>query len=456
MANRVVDSGSAGAKPSPRPRIRLSPVGFWSYTRRDDDFSRGRLSQLRSLVLAEIQTQYGRDDVQLFQDVGAIPDGADWEQVTTDAIRQASFFIPIVTPNYIQSPWCARETKMFAARVEAMFESHPDLPRDRLRMFPLLWIPVEGIEPIDETAAAALGAPQWSNFSKLRHRNLEQDEEVLAKIAAFAKSIVEVLQLRVEAPLSEEEKERIAREAEEASLRVEEERRRQAAESEAVELRQATARIEAERLAEAQRQADAAERAEAARLAEEQRLAEAAERAEAEAERERLEAAVQAERQRLEAERERVAAERRARQAEAFAALLQRLKRAARWLPLLLVAVVAALGLSYLLSGSPPARETPAPQSPPIAVAPTRPAAPRPPSAEWLFRQWSIQGNCRNPWTISREGNTIVSVSATEREVETIDRISEAEVRTDRNLYRRNGANVDVVNETYPYQLRPC
>jgi TPR repeat protein len=206
MTPAVAEGERKMPRAAPRPKIRLSPVGFWSYSRRDDEFSRGRLSQLRSLLLAELQTQYGRDGIQLFQDVSTIPHGADWERITTGAIDQSTFFIPIVTPFYMQSRWCARETKMFEAREEAIFETYPDLSRDRRRIFPLLWIDVSEVEAVDEEAGAALKVAQWCDFSRLRHRNLDHDEEVLAKVAAFAKSIVDLLQFRVAAPIGDEER----------------------------------------------------------------------------------------------------------------------------------------------------------------------------------------------------------------------------------------------------------
>jgi hypothetical protein len=275
MGNGAVDGGSTGAKPSPRPRIRLSPIGFWSYSRRDDELSRGRLSQLRSLLLAELQTQYGRDGIQLFQDVSAIPHGADWERITTGAIDESTFFIPIVTPFYMQSRWCARETKMFEAREEAIFETHPDLSRDRRRIFPLLWIDVKDVEALDEEAAAALKVAQWCDFSHLRHRNLDHDEEVLAKVAAFAKSIVDVLQLRVEAPLTAEERVAIAaaqqqhlREA--AALRERDEEHRRRTES-ARQTEEGRRRREAETRRLEAEQAEAEGRAAEARAAAEQR-----------------------------------------------------------------------------------------------------------------------------------------------------------------------------------------
>ncbi len=56
----------------------LGPTGFWSYTTSDDASSRGRLSQLRTLLAEELQQHIGRvPKVHIFQDVTAIPPGPD-------------------------------------------------------------------------------------------------------------------------------------------------------------------------------------------------------------------------------------------------------------------------------------------------------------------------------------------------------------------------------------------
>jgi hypothetical protein len=50
-------------------------VGFFSYSRRDDERSEGALSRLRARIYSELGLQLGRD-FRLWQDVSAIPHGA--------------------------------------------------------------------------------------------------------------------------------------------------------------------------------------------------------------------------------------------------------------------------------------------------------------------------------------------------------------------------------------------
>lgn len=89
--------------------VRLQPIGFWSYATQDDMASGGRLSKLRSMLMNELQQQYGRNPIKIFQDVAAIPPGSEWDEEIRNALTQATFFIPIITPAFVESEYCAQE-----------------------------------------------------------------------------------------------------------------------------------------------------------------------------------------------------------------------------------------------------------------------------------------------------------------------------------------------------------
>ncbi len=186
----VRDAAAGGAA-----ALRLPPVGFWSYSRQDDELSDGKLSKLRRLLVAEIQQQYGRDPVQLFQDRSTIPHGAEWEQEIRRSIDEATFFIPIVTPNFIQSEWCSAELLMFLEREQRLQESYDGVPR-RSRIFPIRFIDVSGVDPHDQRVLAALEQRQGFDFTGLRYRNL-QDDAVQQALGEFATSIRRALHLKV-------------------------------------------------------------------------------------------------------------------------------------------------------------------------------------------------------------------------------------------------------------------
>jgi hypothetical protein len=238
-----------------------SPVGFWSYARSDDAHSDGHLSQLRTIVGKAIALQYGAD-VTIWQDIQAIPPGADWAASIERTIGQTVFFMPIVTPRYLKSTNCLAEFQSFRHRMQ-------ELGRDDL-IFPILYVGVDQITA-DDTAFGpeldALRRHQWIDFRPLRHADC-RSHEVWTWVDGLAENI-----LNVAVPVSKAERaahgqagasatdESRLREAEKATERA---RQQEAAARAAEKARQQEA-VEKER----QRQA-------AARAAEQARQREAA------------------------------------------------------------------------------------------------------------------------------------------------------------------------------------
>lgn len=175
-------------------RILLRPVGFWSYARQDETLDK-KLSAFRHLLIQELQQQYGRDTVQLFQDVSTIDHGAAWETEIRRAIDQSNFFVPIITPNFVQSEWCIKEVRLFWERERALRATYPDIPKSS-RIFPIYFIDVDDIDPEDEEVLAELHKLQWFDFRRLRFRSLE-DVPVREAIATLARSIRRLLMVKV-------------------------------------------------------------------------------------------------------------------------------------------------------------------------------------------------------------------------------------------------------------------
>src|SRR5262245_58776628 len=90
-------------------------VGFFSYSRKDDELSKGALSALRGRIQSELLLLLGRD-FRLWQDTAAIPRGSLWESEIKRAIAESVFFIPIVTPRAVESVHCKFEFDSFLKR----------------------------------------------------------------------------------------------------------------------------------------------------------------------------------------------------------------------------------------------------------------------------------------------------------------------------------------------------
>lgn len=78
-------------------------VGFFSYSREDDEDAHGALSALRERIQRELRSQLGRsrNSFRIWQDKEAIASGKLWKAEITTAIGQSAFFIPIITPTVV-------------------------------------------------------------------------------------------------------------------------------------------------------------------------------------------------------------------------------------------------------------------------------------------------------------------------------------------------------------------
>jgi WD40 repeat protein len=191
-------------------------VGFFSYSREDDEAFKGSLSALRDAVGRELAAQLGRNkrSFRLWQDQEAIAPGKMWEAEIAKAVEQAVFFIPIVTPRSVASEYCQFEFNSFLVRERA-------LGRDDL-VFPILYISVPALQ--DEV--------EWRNdpvllvVGKRQHVDWRAFRHVAVNTPAFGEAIEsfcgKVVQ-RLREPWPPPEGRR--RQENETKSRVEEERR---------------------------------------------------------------------------------------------------------------------------------------------------------------------------------------------------------------------------------------
>lgn len=349
-------------------------VGFFSYSREDDDDSRGALSALRDAIQRELRAQLGRSrrELRLWQDKEAIAPGRLWEGEIKVAVDQAVFFIPIITPTVVRSHYCRVEFEAFLAREQAL--GRHDL------VFPILYIRVPELE--DEARwrkdplLSIIGSRQYVDWRSLRLQSVE-DVAVKRAVEELCGKIAESLR----APVA------FAPPARDSVVPKSPE-----------ELTEAAAEAERRRARELREAQEAAERQRAEAQAAERRRAEAEERERREAERRRLDALRQEERQRS------AAAPAQPQPAASIpAGATRRLPRPALIvgagvvaLALLVVAIVAVTGgfgsrsQNQISTYQPPPVQRPTLPSPPEPSTPQQPLkAPTPAStANGVFGTW--------------------------------------------------------------------
>jgi len=159
-------------------------VGFFSYSREDDEDSLGALSALRDRIQRELRGQLGRSmkTFRLWQDKEAIPSGTLWEVEIKNAVEQSAFFIPIITPTVVRSPYCRFELDSFLAR-EAV------LGRNDL-VFPILYIKVPELEDStrqrNDPVLSIIAKRQYLDWREFRHRDVNSTDvkEALERFCA--------------------------------------------------------------------------------------------------------------------------------------------------------------------------------------------------------------------------------------------------------------------------------
>lgn len=196
-------------------------VGFFSYSRDDDTDSKGALSRLRNRIQRELRSQLGRSskDFRLWQDKEAIAPGKLWESEITNAVRQSVFFIPIITPTVVRSPFCKFELDSFLARERTL--GRQDL------VFPILYIRVPALEDAERRRAdpvlSLIAQRQYVDWRDLRQLDVDSTE-VGKAVEHFCGKIADALTR----PATAEERRR--REEEQRRLDREQEAARSASE----------------------------------------------------------------------------------------------------------------------------------------------------------------------------------------------------------------------------------
>ena len=275
-------------------------VGFFSYSREDDDAFKGSLSALRDGIQRELSAQLGRTkrNFRLWQDQEGIAPGRLWESEIKAAVDQAVFFIPIVTPRAVNSENCQIEYGAFLDRERRL--DRTDL------VFPILYIGVPALENEaqwrNHPVLSVVGKRQYVDWRQFRHQDI-QTTAVREAIERFCGKIVEALNRPWLSP-----EERREQEEAEAQERLEVMRRQQ--EPEAKQAAEEAARRSKDE-AEAQRVAKERQRAEAEA---ERRVQEEKARSQAEAQRR---AGEETQRKRDDAEAQRIAEEQGQQQANA-------------------------------------------------------------------------------------------------------------------------------------------
>ncbi len=137
----------------------MAAAAFWSYTHADNDASAGKIVRLAELIANEYFLLTG-EKLECFVDID-VKWGEDWRDRINHALAEATFLVPVLTPNFFRSQECRKELLTFVREAVSLHRGELVLP--------ILWTPVPDltIESEDEAKKATARA-QWQDWSSLR------------------------------------------------------------------------------------------------------------------------------------------------------------------------------------------------------------------------------------------------------------------------------------------------
>ncbi|WP_066362459.1 toll/interleukin-1 receptor domain-containing protein [Herbidospora mongoliensis] len=181
-------------------------AGFWSYTHRDNQAENGRLLRLAQEVREEFALLTG-NELEIFVDREGIEWGDEWRQRIDDALQATTFFIPIITPRYMQSKECRRELLLFSGKAASLGVNELFLP--------ILYAPIRQLErpeENDDEIISLIQRTQYMDWRKLRLLD-ENSSTYRAEINALATRLVDIAERLQENPPPPPTSEELAEEA---------------------------------------------------------------------------------------------------------------------------------------------------------------------------------------------------------------------------------------------------
>lgn len=166
----------------------LKPAALMSYTRSDDDYSRGYLSELSAWISREVQAYTGHP-FPIFRDPNDMAWGQHWAERITHSLDAQTLLIPILTPSFFMDEWCRRELERFLQR-------EAELHRNDL-VVPVYFIRIPALETPDpgeqDPLIRAISTRQLIDWRSLRLEPLS-NPEAQRRLGQIVEQIVAVLE----------------------------------------------------------------------------------------------------------------------------------------------------------------------------------------------------------------------------------------------------------------------
>ncbi len=156
---------------------------FLSYNHADNKFLDGKIVDLAKTI-AESYRFLTSHDVSLFIDSESINWGDNWRRTLRSSVDATNFFMPAVTPNYLNSQACREEYLQFEARLS-------ETPQNRI--LPLVWQQIPHLnQDSTDPVLNSIKQTQWLDVESLQDL-MPSSPEYKKQARAIARKLQEII-----------------------------------------------------------------------------------------------------------------------------------------------------------------------------------------------------------------------------------------------------------------------
>lgn len=172
---------------------------FLAYSHADNQHDDEFITQLRKKVLGELRSLTAKDDFEIYSDTSDLQWGQNWRAELKSGLRDSTFLIPIVTPQFLKSKECRAEVLRFHELETARGRNDLILPIYYISSAAIGDDVPAGYSDEEVQVAKIINDRQYVDWRELRHEAFT-DARVKKKVTELVKKLQAAFERVTSAP----------------------------------------------------------------------------------------------------------------------------------------------------------------------------------------------------------------------------------------------------------------
>jgi hypothetical protein len=153
----------------------------------------GWVSKFHALLEPYLTSRLKRTPAVIWRDK-RLSDNDDFGPVIMKQLPDSAVFVAVLSDNYVESEWCQREARSFCEVAE---KGVGLAPNDKQRIFKVLKLPPERLDPLPEPMRRSIGTRFYVRVDKDRRETQDEHDYAMELDAALGAAYAERLRLQV-------------------------------------------------------------------------------------------------------------------------------------------------------------------------------------------------------------------------------------------------------------------